>query len=179
MDNCQIRRGLSEAVVQQPREQGALPPSASLGHSVNGFLDAADAGSSICADGGVAGRRMAVHDLALLKFALEVGGNEVPSTHEHTRASGDGRERSQGSGPHGGTEGLVVVHFWRLGTALYTQARFESAASLSLVNPNKAHERASRRKLGAVDERPAVVGRVILDFGALGRGPASRVVGKR
>eukprot|EP00965_Chrysotila_dentata_P008511 276893-Pleurochrysis_carterae.AAC.2 len=92
---------------------------------------------------------MAVHDLALLKFALEVGDNEVPSAHEHAGASGDGGERPQGGGPHGSAEGLVVVHTWRLGAALYTQARFESAASFPLVNPHKAHERAPRRELGA------------------------------
>eukprot|EP00965_Chrysotila_dentata_P257374 6212866-Pleurochrysis_carterae.AAC.7 len=172
-----VRRGLREPVVQQPREQGPLPSPASLDYPVDGLFDAADAGAPIFTDGGVAGRRMTVHDLALLKLTLEVGGNEVPPAHEHAGAGCDGGERPQGGGPHGSAEGLVVVHARRLGAALHKQARFESAASFPLVNPKKAHERAPRRELGAVDERPTVVGHAIIDFGALGCGPFDRVVG--
>eukprot|EP00965_Chrysotila_dentata_P128768 4256962-Pleurochrysis_carterae.AAC.1 len=40
----------------------------------------------------------------------------------------------------------------------------------------KAHERAPRRKLGAVDDRPAAVGRMVFDFGSFGCGPADRIV---
>eukprot|EP00965_Chrysotila_dentata_P011049 359282-Pleurochrysis_carterae.AAC.1 len=119
-EDAGIRRGLREAVAQEPWEKGALPSPASLSHAVDGLLDSADAGTPVRANGGVARRSMAVHDLALLQLALEVCGNEIPPAHEHTCASGDGGERSKGCGPHGSAEGLVVIHAGRLSAALHT-----------------------------------------------------------
>ena len=66
-ENTRVGVELCESLGGKPREDASLPPSASLGHAINGFLHAA--GFSRCA---VAGRSLAVDDLARLEAALQV-----------------------------------------------------------------------------------------------------------
>ena len=80
-----IRVCLSEAKIKKPREQRALPPSTSLGHSVNRFEDLADLRASVFALAHVTRGRVTVNRLTLQQLALQVGCHEVEAAHLHAR----------------------------------------------------------------------------------------------
>eukprot|EP00965_Chrysotila_dentata_P257932 6213049-Pleurochrysis_carterae.AAC.3 len=162
-EDTRIRRTLRKAVLKKPREERTLPAPACLCHTVYGLLYAADSGAAVRTQGGVPWRR--------------VGGDKIPAAHSHAVARSDGGESTQRRGAHRSTERLVVIDAVSLGAALYTKARFHGAATLPFVNPNESHKRPVMRKLRAVDERPAAVGSVVGDLGALSRRPTGGIIG--
>eukprot|EP00965_Chrysotila_dentata_P048623 1612750-Pleurochrysis_carterae.AAC.1 len=117
-----------------------MPVSASLRHPVNGFLDAADARPSICAEGGLSQRRVTVDYFVLLQATLQVRGDKIPTPHAHDGGIGDRRERAQGRGAHSGAECLLRNRYLcPIGAYLYTPvAREEPTGCLSAAGTRRA-----------------------------------------
>eukprot|EP00965_Chrysotila_dentata_P256961 6212733-Pleurochrysis_carterae.AAC.4 len=109
-EDARIRRGLDEAKLEKPREQGALPPAAGLSHAVNRLLNATNARAPIRAEGGVPGGRVAVDNLPVLQLALEVRRHKVPAPHVHAVLRSHGGKRAKGGGAHRSAKGLVIIN---------------------------------------------------------------------
>eukprot|EP00965_Chrysotila_dentata_P209729 6185473-Pleurochrysis_carterae.AAC.2 len=104
-ENAGIRLALSKPELQEPWEERALPSLTCLRHSVNKFLDTADARTPVGAKCCIPGWRVTVHDLVRLEVALKIGRDKVPSAqHAHARGVGDSRERTKRCWTHGGAE---------------------------------------------------------------------------
>eukprot|EP00965_Chrysotila_dentata_P218677 6190706-Pleurochrysis_carterae.AAC.1 len=76
-------------------------------------------------------------------------------------AGGDGRQRSQGCGPHCRAERLIVVDAVSLSAPLHAQTGFHGAIALALVYSYKADKRASGGQLRTVYQRPTAIGVVV------------------
>ena len=68
---------------------------------------------------------------------MEIGCDEVVSTHAHPGVGGQVGKHPKGSAAHGPTPGLIVVDAGHLSAALDTKAGFERAVALDLVYPNE------------------------------------------
>eukprot|EP00965_Chrysotila_dentata_P096224 3179605-Pleurochrysis_carterae.AAC.1 len=79
---------------------------------------------------------MKVDYLVLLQFPLQVSGDEIPAPHTHAGGIGDGCERAEGRGPHGGAKRLIVVHSMYLRAPLHAQARFECTSAFAFIDPD-------------------------------------------
>ena len=81
-EDALVRLALREAELDQPREEGSLPPTAGLSHTVDGLADHAHDGDRAevrreCAHEPTA-RGSAVDHLIELELTLEVSCDEVP-----------------------------------------------------------------------------------------------------
>eukprot|EP00965_Chrysotila_dentata_P108183 3573305-Pleurochrysis_carterae.AAC.2 len=92
--------------------------AASLGHSVDWFLDAANAWSAVGTCCRVAGRRMTVHNF--------VAFNRIRN----------GGECTQRPGAHRSTKRLIEVDATHLSAALNTQPRFQRPTALAFIHPD-------------------------------------------
>eukprot|EP00965_Chrysotila_dentata_P170924 5641338-Pleurochrysis_carterae.AAC.1 len=72
-------------------------------------------------------------------FALQICCSKAPASHSHTGRVGYRRQGSQSRWPHGCAKGVVEVNAAHLSAALFTQPRFERAATFSVVHPYQAH----------------------------------------
>eukprot|EP00965_Chrysotila_dentata_P245638 6206681-Pleurochrysis_carterae.AAC.1 len=75
---------------------------------------------------------MAVHNFTRLQVSLQIGSDEVPSTHRQASPSGQGGKRPEGCRAHCGTEGLFKVFAWDLRTSLHAESGFERAIPFPL-----------------------------------------------
>eukprot|EP00965_Chrysotila_dentata_P118364 3912545-Pleurochrysis_carterae.AAC.1 len=66
-----------------------------------------------------------------------------------------------------------------VGRIVAQKAGLERSATFALVHPDESNDGAIRRDVRAVDERPATVFSVVIDFGTFGAAPANAVFGHR
>ena len=97
-EHARVGLGDDEALTKEVGEDGPLPAPSRLRHAVDGLLDAKDSlgagGVGRVEAGLVSLGHRAVDHLVVEQLALEVGGDEVPSTHDELLPGGQRGEHA-------------------------------------------------------------------------------------
>ena len=88
-----VRSELTKTVFHKPWEYASLPSASGLCHTIDGFFDAADV--VVALGKGVPGRCVAVYYLTWFKLPLEIGGDEILSSHAEVEAGSDRGEETK------------------------------------------------------------------------------------